>query len=378
MRFFATAAKGTEGVLRDELRALRLPRVRADRGGVHFEGELAHAMRACLESRVAVRILWELSVFDAGGEQTLYDGVRTIPWEMYITPKHTLAVTATCKSSALTHSHYIALKTKDAVVDRIRDRSGVRPDVNTDRPDVPIVVRVVKDTATVYLDVAGEPLHRRGYRARATDAVMKESLAAAVVLFSGWDRRQPLVDPMCGSGTLVIEAAWMARGIAPGLRRGFAFERWPGFDASARARWKDLRDEASARELPRAPGPILATDADREAVEATRRNTLAAGVSDDIHVDRADARDLRAFASLPGAPGVLVTDPPYGDRLAAQPLQLGGFFRQFGEAMRDLPGWTVAVLSGNPLMERSIPLRPAGEHTLFNGPIECRLLRYLP
>lgn len=372
MKFFASAAKGTEGVLRDELRALRLPRVRADRGGVHFEGSLDEGMRACLGSRVAMRVLVELATFTALDADDLYAGVRTIPWHEHITARHTLAVRATCANSKLTHSHFIALRTKDAIVDAIRDRSGVRPDVNADDPDVAVSVRLARDVATVYLDLSGEPLHRRGYRLEVTEATLKETLAAAVILLSGWKPGVPFIDPLCGSGTLPIEAAMIACNVAPGARRRFGFERWPSFDHAAEARWNALRDEARAKELPRPEAPITACDRDPEAIESTRRNARRAGVEGAIEMRVLDVRDLEAATG----PGFVVSDPPYGDRLASKPLQLAGFFRQFGEAMAKLRGYEVVLLSGNPLLERNITMPRLREHTLFNGAIECRLLWY--
>jgi putative N6-adenine-specific DNA methylase len=372
MKFFASAAKGTEGVLRDELRSLRLPRVRADRGGVHFEGSLDDAMRACLGSRVAMRILVELATFTAHDADDLYAGVRIIPWHEHLTARHTLAVRATCANSALTHSHFIALKTKDAIVDALRDRSGVRPDVNADDPDVAVTVRLARDVATVYLDLSGEPLHRRGYRVEVTEATLKETLAAAVILLSGWKPDAPFIDPLCGSGTLAIEAAMMACNIAPGARRRFGFERWPAFTPEVEARWKALRDAARAQELPRAACLIAAYDREVDAVETTRRNAFRAGVEKTLDIRALDVRELEGAEG----PGFVVSDPPYGDRLAAKPLQLAGFFRQFGEALQRMRGYDVSLLSGNPLMSRSLGMTAAREHTMFNGAIECRLLSY--
>lgn len=370
--FFATAARGTEGALRDELRALRLPRVKADRGGVHFEGGFADGMRACLHSRLAMRVQEEVFRGPAAGEAGLYDAVRSVPWEQHLSARHTLAVSATCRDSRLTHSHYIALKTKDAVVDRLRDRLGQRPDVDARDPDVALVARLVRDQLTLYLDLAGDPLHRRGYRRSVVTAVMKETLAAAVVRLSGWTPEAAFLDPLCGAGTLAIEAALVARNIAPGLGRRFGFERWPGFDDTARKAWDALLEEARDAVLPRAPVPLHARDLDPAALEATRANAWAAGVLDDLVLRREDARAVRAHAPE----GFVVTDPPYGDRMAAQPLQLAGFARQLGEALGAMTGWKAVVLSGNPLVTRSLGLDPAWEHTLFNGDIECRLMGY--
>lgn len=372
MRFFATAAKGTEGALRDELRALRLSRVRADRGGVHFEGDLVHGMTACLWSRVAMRVQLEVGSFPAASDQELYDGVRGLDWRPFLTPGHTLAVSATCKDSKLTHSHFIALKTKDAVVDQFRDAAGARPDVDTHDPDVAIVVRLVKDQATVYLDLAGDALHKRGYRTAQTDAMLKETLAAAVISLGGWTPDLPFMDPLCGSGTLAIEAALMARRIAPGISRRFAFERCALFTDREARTWGYLREEARAGQLPRAPMQILASDGDEHALAAARDNAHRAGVAGDITLSQLDARTIKPMSP----PGYIIADPPYGDRMASQPLQLAGFFRQFGEALRPMRGHTVVLISGNPLLSRAFELRPDWSHTLYNGPIECRLLRY--
>lgn len=372
MKFFASAAKGTEGVLRDELRALRLPRVRADRGGVHFEGGLPDAMRACLHSRVAMRVLWELATFTAEDADDLYAGVRTVPWHEHLTARHTLAVRATCANSALTHTQFIALRTKDAVVDALRDRSGARPDVNVDDPDVAITVRVARDVVVVYLDLSGEPLHRRGYRTELTDATLKETLAAAVVSLSGWHKGAPFLDPLAGSGTLAIEAAMVACDVAPGARRAFGFERWPRFEGELRATWHGLVDAARAAEKRSPEAPIVAADHDPRATAVARHNAERAGVAGAMEIREADARKLPESTGE----GYIVSDPPYGDRLASLPLQLAGFFRQFGDALRLQHGREVSLLSGNALLGRNIGMDPSREHTLFNGAIECRLFSY--
>ncbi len=372
LRFFATAAKGTEPALRDELRAMRFWHVRADRGGVHFEGALADGMRACLHSRIAMRVLLERGRFAAKGEQALYDGVRALGWNDHVTPRHTVAVSATCRSSQLTHSQFIALKVKDAIVDEVRDLHGRRPDVDPKAPDVSVVVRLVKDEATVYLDLAGEALHKRGYRVATVEAVMKENLAAAVLRMGGWDATTDLIDPVCGAGTLAIEAAMMACHVAPGLRRRFGFERWPTFDTSASDEWEAMLEAANAAVLTECPVKITATDVAPEAVDVTKQNLSAAGVAGAVTVQR---RDARSYAEEDG-PAWVVADPPYGGRLAAQPLQLAGFFRQWGESMRAMKGSTIVLISGNPMVERNLGLKADLEHTLYNGDIECRLLRY--
>ena len=366
MRFFATAAKGTEPALRDELRELRLRSVRADRGGVHFEGELSDGARACLWSRVAVRILVEVAVFEARDGDALYEGVRTVDWTAWMTQRTTLAVRATCKSSRLTHSQFVAQKTKDAVVDTLRDRFGARPSVDRDDPDVLLAVHLVRDQATLYLDVGGASLHERGWRAHAGPAPLRETLAAAVLRLSGWDRARPLVDPMCGAGTIALEAAAWSRRAAPGLARArFGLERWASHDDAGRETMRALREQARAALLPDGP-PIFASDVDPRAVELARDNARIAGLS--ITVEQRDVRDLTPLDPA----GFVVANPPYGERLAADDPTESSLAR----ALLHMRGHTAALLAGTPAIGRAMKRPPDRWWILFNGPIECRLLVY--
>jgi 23S rRNA G2445 N2-methylase RlmL len=384
MRFFATCAKGTEGALRRELAALRLAGVRGDRGGVAFEGRLEAGMRACLHARTAMRVLVELARFPAPSPDALYEGARGIPWERWLTVRTTLAVEASVSSSAITHSGYAALKVKDAAVDLLREKLGARPDVDAKDPDVRIVLHLARDEATLSLDLAGEPLHRRGYRAVTTEAPLKETLAAAVLLLGGADPELPFVDPVAGSGTLAIEQALRARRIAPGLSRAFGFQRWPAYRGGPQSAWDRMKEEARALALPRAPAPIVARDLHPKAILAARRNAAAAGVADDVVVEQGDARDLAPrFAA-----GTIAANPPYGERLMGSPgetpprdarvqeKKLVGFYRGLAEMLLRHHGWTALLLSGNPLLARAIPVRPEIDHRLWNGPLEAHLLRY--
>jgi putative N6-adenine-specific DNA methylase len=366
LAFFATAAKGTEPALRDELRELGFRGVRAARGGVHFRGALGEGFRACLELRCAVRVLAELGRFAAPSGDALYEGVRAIDWSAYLSPRHTLAVRAVCRSSALTHSQFIAQRTKDGIVDPLRDHFGARPSVSLDDPDVVVFVHLVKDEATVYLDLGGASLHRRGYRANALDAPLKETLAAAILRLSGWDRESPFADPMCGSGTLAIEACLWSRRVAPGLDiERFGFQRWALFDDGLAAVWSDLRQAASARVVSAGP-PIFASDLDERAVVVTRDNARQAGAR--LVLARRDVADFRPLAP----PGFVVTNPPYGERLGAA----HDLYAALGRTIRRLDGHVVTVLAGGPAMARAIELRPDRAHALFNGDLECRLLTY--
>lgn len=366
MLLFATAARGTEPALRDELRALRFRGVRADRGGVHFEGDLVEAGRACLESRIAVRVLVRVGEIDARDPAALYEGIRSLDWREWLTPKHTLSISATSRESALTHTQFVAQKAKDAIVDQLRDALGARPSVDREDADLRVFLHLVRDRATVFLDASGESLHRRGWRARIGGAPLKETLAAAMLRLSGWDRACPLVDPMCGSGTIAIEADLWARDVAPGLLRDrFGLERWPTHDDAERRAMRALRDEARARI--RRDGPdVFGSDVDARVVELARANAEAAHANVRFRIAR-----LSSLSPL-SPPGFVVTNPPYGERLEADaPL-----FRELGDALAGLAEHRAAVLAGTPEIERAIPLRATQRIALWNGPIECRLLVY--
>jgi putative N6-adenine-specific DNA methylase len=366
MNFFATAAKGTEPALRDELRELGFRRVRADRGGVHFEGPIEEGFRACIELRTAVRVLMLLSRFEAPSGDALYEGARAVDWQPYLDSRRTLAVRAFCRSSVLTHTQFIAQKTKDAVVDQLRERLGARPSVDLEDPDVSLFVHLVRDQASLYVDLSGQSLHQRGYRRLAGEAPLKETLAAAILRLSGWDRERPLVDPMCGSGTIPIEAALWARNVAPGLfQERHGFERWVCHDASLASKAAAIREAARAKIVSDAP-PILAGDIEPAALQATRDNARAAGVT--LHVERRALRDLAPTRP----PGYLVTNPPYGERLPAAPA----VYKELGLALARLRGHSVSILAGTPEIARAIPFRPARALVVFNGAIECRLLTY--
>lgn len=378
--FFATTAKGMEGLLAAELSALGATDVEERRAGVAFRGPLDAAYRACLWSRVANRILLPLAAFAAPTPAALYAGVRAIRWADHIARGRTLAVDCRLSGSQITHSHYAALKTKDAIVDQLRDQRGARPNVDVRRPDVQVNVYIHADHAVVSIDLSGESQHRRGYRAEGAAAPLKENLAAAVLLLADWPRRAregaPLIDPMCGSGTIALEAALIAGDVAPGLRRDyFGGAGWLGHDPVL---WTRLRREAAARAahgLRRLP-PIHGYDADARAVRAARLNLARAALADRVHVERRALADCAPIASrrAPARPGLVVTNPPYGERLG-EVEQLGPLYEQLGDLLRRrFPGWTGYVLTGAPSLAKRIGLRPSRRVALYNGAIECRLL----
>jgi len=338
--------------------------VRYDAGGAQFDGDgLAAAMKACLHLRAALRILWPLARFRAADADALYQGAAAVAWEEHLTPRTTFAVSASTRAAPpLGHAPFLGQRVKDAVVDRLRDRAGARPDVSRDDPDVRIFVHLAEDgEATVGLDVSGESLHLRGYRVAPTPAPLRENLAAAIVLASEWDARAPLLDPMCGSGTIAVEAALLATRRAPGLGRHFGFERWPGFD---RGVWDRLREEARAQIRP-SPVPILGRDRDPEALAAARRNASAAGVEVDWGL--ADVREVTPLVP----PGVVLSNPPYGERLEGSRV----FWRSLGTALRRLRGHTAFLLMP-PALLAPLAMRPTWQRRLKNGPLTVHLCRF--
>lgn len=378
--FFATTAKGLEALLADELRALGATDVAPQRAGVGFRGPLEMGYRACLWSRVASRVLLPLASFPADTPAALYAGVRTIRWSEHVSPRDTIAVDCAVSHSQITHSHFAALKTKDAIVDQLREQMGARPSVAVKQPHVRVNVYLHEDRATVSVDLSGESLHRRSYRQAGGVAPLKENLAAAVLLLANWPRlarqRVPLLDPMCGSGTLCIEAALIAADIAPGRARSyFGFLGWRGHNAAI---WKQLRDEADAREIrdPERLPLIRGYDADAAAVRNALANVERAGLRGRVHIEKRALADCAPIV-VPVAGdvrGLVVTNPPYGERLGDR-ATLADLYPQLGDTLRRrFPGWTAYVLTGNLSLGRSLGLRPSRRHILYNGAIECRLL----
>lgn len=363
LRFFVTAAKGTEPALRDELKWLRFRGVRADRGGVHFVGDYAEAMRCAFWTRVGVRVLHPIGDFPCFDERMLYDGVRALDWKRYLDPKRTLAVNAIVRDSRLTHSGATALKTKDAVVDVMRDAFGSRPDVAREDPDVAITVRLVKDHAEVYLDIGGGALHQRGYRARAMEAPLKENLAAALLWMAKWDQRVPLADPMCGSGTIAIEAASWALRIAPGLSRTrFGIDRWTLWDESLAASLASIREDALARRRPNEEAPVIfGSDNEPEAIEVARANAEKAGVP--VHFEVADVVRFKGVSE----PCVVVSNPPYGVRLESRDSLTSAVAYVLDSRREDRFG----LLLGDDSIARAAKRRYTTVREVSNGDLEC-------
>ncbi|HTT08692.1 MAG TPA: THUMP domain-containing protein [Gammaproteobacteria bacterium] len=376
-RFFATAPKGIASLLADELRQLGAGDVVERVAGVAFTGNLELGYRACLWSRTAGRVLLELARFEAPTPEAMYAGVQTMDWSEHLAPTGTLAVDFHSLRSQITHTHFGALKVKDAIVDQFRMRHGGRPSVALERPDVRVSLVLDRDQAVLSLDLSGESLHRRGYRIDSVIASLKQNLAAALLLRCGWPAIAAaggaFVDPMCGSGTLAIEAAMIAGDIAPGLKRGYyGFLRWRQFDA---ALWHGLlreageRREAGESKLP----PIHISDADHRAIAAAKQNVKAAGLGHRILIKQADLSELLC---PPTDTGLVLVNPPYGERLD-DTEKLRALYTLLGQKLRqEFSGWQAAVFTGNPPLGRYLGLTARRKHTFYNGAIECQLLRF--
>ncbi len=366
MEFFATASSGTEKALQKELIELGFQSVRLNSGGIPFLGEIEDGWRACLHSRIAQRIQLVLARFPAPDEQALYDGVKNIDWIPYLRPDLSLAVGAFCHSSNLTHTNYIAQKVKDAIVDQQREVYNARSNVVRDDPDVRVFVFVGSNKATIYLDMSGTPLFQRGYRLEKGEAPLKETLAAAMLMYSGWDRKTPLWDPMCGSGTIAIEAGLWARNIPPGIfREKFGFERWGDFDDKSAETMRRLRGEARRYATGNMP-KIIASDYDPVVLKAAEENARRAGIK--ISFREARIEEIQAD----GAKRIVVTNPPFNERLAAD-LK---FYRSLGAAFSRLHGCRVTFITSNPALIQCVPLKGIETIELKNGDLDCRFCIY--
>jgi len=368
-RFFATCAPGLEPVLHAEAQALRLTRLERQVGGVAFEGTMVDAWRANLELRTAVRVLMQVARFGAASADELRGGVGAVDWRRFVRPDGSLAVRAQSTDSALDHTMFVAQCVKDGIVDRLRSEAGERPSVDKDDPDLRVHVHLVRDRCRVLVDTSGESLHKRGWRRFQGRAPLAETLAAGVILLSGWDRRAPLLDPFCGSATLLVEAALIASDTAPGLfRERFGFERLPGHDAAG---WRRMREAARARASFPRKLTLWGADRDARTVEGARENLEAADLAEHIQLEVADARD---FAPRPGWNAWVVSNLPYGERVG-DAAQLAELLRGFGARLRErCAGYRVALLSGDPQLARALDLPAPERVALVNGGLDCELL----
>jgi 23S rRNA (guanine2445-N2)-methyltransferase / 23S rRNA (guanine2069-N7)-methyltransferase len=382
-RFFATTAKGMEELLLKEVQdrgGAELSDAQLSRAGVSFSGTLETAYRICLWSRTANRVLLPLKTFPAPNPEKLYGGVKSIRWSDHLTPQDTLAVDFSSSQSQITHTHFGALKVKDAIVDQLRSTQGERPSIDVSQPSVRVNVYLLKDEATVSLDLSGDSLHKRGYREEGSEAPLKENLAAAILMMAEWSeliRSAPaseisFLDPMCGSGTLPIEAAMIAANIAPGLQRKyFGFLGWQGHVPSL---WKRLLEEARSqvvtdwKKVPR----IIGYDHDFRIIRTALANLELAGVHGKVHIEKREFSTIEA----PTPKGLIVINPPYGERLG-EIEELKPLYKEMGDTFKKkFKGWTGYIFTGSPELSKGIGLKATRRIILFNGAIECRLFKF--
>ncbi len=366
--FFATCAPGVEPFLHRELRALRVGKLERQVGGVRFAGSMEDAWRANLWLRTAIRVLLRLGRFAAPDSDALYRGIRQIDWHQWLRPDGALLVDAQARDSALDHSQFVAQRTKDAIVDQLRARAGVRPSVDKERPDVRVHVHLFRDRATVSLDTSGDSLHKRGWRRYQGFAPLSETGAAALLMMADWDLRSPLLDPFCGSGTILVEAAAMAANAPPGMHRGFAFERWVDHDAK---RYAALKKAALAMRRPLGKCVLRGADLDWRHVEGAQQNIAAAGFEGAIEIGRAEARTL---APRRGWNAWIVTNPPFGERVSDRE-RVGALYRSFGRVLRQrCADYWVGILASRDVLLDALELPNATRHTILHGGLDCRVL----
>ena len=366
---FATCPRGLEDLLVAELKAAGAHVVRQLPAGVLFTADTAAEMRANLTSRVATRILRKVGYTRYRKEEHIYRAALDLDWPAWFDVNKTLAVKVGAQNAALKSLNFITLKIKDAICDRFREEVRARPSVDAASPDVPVYAFLTEDAATFYLDTSGEPLFKRGFKTEASAASIKENLAAGLVLLSGWEPGTPLLDPMCGAGTILLEAADIALNRAPGRARRFAFEHYRDFDA---ALWQRIKAEEKAREKPLNSLPLFGADQDRWVLDKAKHNLAAAGYGDIVQLQVADALDLKAPAPV----GTIVTNPPYGERLG-EADDLAAWYPRLGDWLkRNFAGWEAWIISGDPLLPKLIGLKASRRIPLFNGTIETRFLQY--
>lgn len=384
LSLFLPCAAGVESWLLEEVQRITGQPAESVRGGVRLRGAWADVMRLNLHSRLTQRVLVQLAHGPYRGEQDLYDAAAAVPWEEWFTPRESFKIELTAHQSPLQSLNFAALRIKDAVADRFRERTGVRPDVDTQWPVVRVFGHLTAETATLYIDSSGEPLFKRGWREDKGEAPLKETLAAAMIAASGWDATTPLYDPCCGSGTIAIEAAQVACNIAPGLLRRFGFER---LRPHAAAQWLALKAEAqAARRAPTAP--VFGSDVAFRMVDFAERNAQRAGVAEAVQFRGGDA--LQRMPPVEGG-GVMLLNPPYGERIEAagvagrgrggreqaQMEQAGDFFTQLASHWKkNYAGWTAWVLSPDAKLPSRMRLKESRRVPMWNGPIECRLFRF--
>ncbi len=370
LRFFAPCPQGLEGVLEQELHDLGVPMTTKTEGGISFLAPWATMYWVNLKSHLASRVLWEVGQAPYLSEDDVYRAAYSLPWPDWFTSSQTIKVKVSARRCPLTSLDFITLRIKDAVCDKFMAVRHKRPDVDTKHPSIKIDAFLDASTVTFYLDTSGDPLFKRGHRVLSVEAPLRENLAAGLLRLAGWTPNEVLLDPMCGSGTIPLEAALMGRKIAPGQSRSFGFERLIVHDPK---RWGHLREASRIKQLATVPAAIYASDWDPAAVKIAQRIFQGAGVGIDIRLRQSDVLDLEA----PAERGVIIINPPYGIRLS-KPEELDQFYPKLGDWLKQrFSGWRAYIFTGDLRVPKLIGLAPSKRIPLFNGPLECRLYEFL-
>jgi putative N6-adenine-specific DNA methylase len=371
--YFATVARGLEPIAAQELERLGASDVRPDFTGVHFVGDRSLLYRVNLWARTIFRVLVTLREFHCPDAERLYQEVQKIPWEQYLQPHNTLAVNATGGNQKLNHTHFTALQVKNAIVDQQRRQFGQRSSVDTQNPDLLVNAHIHQNRCILSLDSSGSSLHKRGYRPAMGLAPLKETLAAALLDMAEWEPSLPFLDPLCGSGTLPLEASLKALNIAPGLfRRQFAFEKWSDFDEPL---WQQLLKEAENSELSELKAPIIGCDRDLDILNQARINAEQCGLADKLTFTQKDLSVL-SLLDAPADRGVIICNPPYGERIG-DVQELGDLYKLLGDVFKQsFKGWTAFVLTGNKELAKRVGLKASRRIPVYNGSIPCTLLKY--
>ncbi|WP_254174591.1 THUMP domain-containing class I SAM-dependent RNA methyltransferase [Planktothrix pseudagardhii] len=369
-QYFATVAKGLEVIAAQELERLGAENVRPEFTGVHFTGSRKLLYRVNLWGRTLFRVLVPIAEFPCANAQQLYQEVQNINWTEYLSPLNTFAVNCTGKNEALNHTHFTALQVKNAIIDQQRLEFGERSDININNPDLWINLHLHENHGILSLDSSGTSLHRRGYRPAVGLAPLKESLASALLEMAEWHPNLPFLDPLCGSGTLPIEASLKALNIAPGLfRETFGFMKWKDFDAKL---WQSLKHEALEAQLTILPAPIMGSDQDGDILNQAFENAQRCGVADQIRLQQLELSQIEP----PADQGVIICNPPYGERLG-EVEELAGLYKQLGDTFKQrFKGWTAYILTGNKTLGKQVGLRTSRRIAVYNGSLPCTLLKY--
>ena len=372
-KFFASCPRGLEALLAEDLAAAGVKDSKQIPGGVHFAADWPACYAANLHSRIATRILWRVAHGRYAKEDDIYKLALDTAWPTWFAPAQTIRVDVTAVKSPLKSLEFITLRIKDAICDRFRADTGKRPSVDTREPEVRIHGFITADQCTLYLDTSGAPLYQRGLRQKTVDAPLKENVAAGILRLSGWQPGMTLLDPMCGSGTFLLEAAQMALNIAPGAGRDFGFQRLKNFQLAV---WKDLLDEAMDAEKLAAPARIYCSDISPVAARAALANLYRAGLLPAVALRTGDVLEIEAPEIAGDGPGIMIANPPYGERLSELD-ELAAFYPQLGSALkRNFAGWNCYFLTADMRLPKLMRLTPSKKTPLFNGAIECRVFEF--